>query len=171
MTALPRPVQEEGDGDEQQNGRRSFGAVLITVPDGPGSGLPASSSDGIAAALLDHAGAAGSDDDALMEAEDGRPRPLGESFSLWRATVAVFALAALAVAGYVCLYSGGSGGTGATWRLLEAREEEGEGRGGRRSFLLPLHPKPRRSGGDGRDGAARNLTAASPPTGIVFPTG
>ncbi|RLM56311.1 aspartic proteinase Asp1-like [Panicum miliaceum] len=171
MTALPRPVQEEADGDEQQNGRRPFGAVLITVPDGPGSGLPASSSDGIAAALLDHAVAAGSDDDALMEAEDERPRPLGESFSLWRTTVAVFALAALAAAGYVCLYSGGSGGAGATWRLLEAREEEGEGRGGRRSFLLPLHPKPRRSGGDGRDGAAKNLTAASPPTGNVFPTG
>ena len=134
--------------------------------DGPGSpSLPASSSDGVAAALLGRAGAAGSDDDgALLEAEDERPRPWGESFSPWRLAVAVFALAALAAAGYVCLYAGG--GAGAAWRLLEAREEEGEDCGGRRSFLLPLYPKPRR--GDGA--AAGNLTAAtSTSTGCVQP--
>ena len=162
-----RPVQGDGDGDQQQHPRRPFGAVLITVPDGDGPSspsLPASSSDGMAAALLDHAGAAGSDDGALMEAEDERPRPWGQSFSLWHATVVVFALAALAAAGYVCLYAGG--GAGAAWRLLEAREEEGEDRGGRRFFLLPLYPKPRRGG------AAGNLTAAtSTSTGNVFPTG
>jgi len=75
----------------------------------------------------------------------------------------VFALAALAVGGYVSLYAGG--GAGAAWRLLEAREE-GEDHGGRRSFLLLLYPKPRRGG------AAGNLTAAtSTSTGNVFPTG
>ncbi|TKW20898.1 hypothetical protein SEVIR_4G198100v4 [Setaria viridis] len=172
MTGAPsppsgRPVQE--DGDRQRSSQRPFGAVLITVPDGPGSALPASSGNGLRAALLDHAGAVGSDEE--------RPRPRGQSFTLWRATVAVLALAALAAAGYVCLYTDGDA-AGAAWRLLGAseEEEEGEDRGGRKSFLLPLYPKPHRGGGEARKrasgGAAENLTAAAfPSTGNVFSTG
>ncbi|CAN6198030.1 unnamed protein product [Urochloa humidicola] len=179
MTATPsppspwRPVEEEGGSDQQQrqsSRRPLLGAIMITVPDSPGgSPLPASSSsDGLleAALLADNAGATGE-----------RPRP---SFSPWRAAVAVLALAALAAAaGYVCV--NGAGGVddaaGAAWRrFVEGRrgeEEEKEGDGdGRRSFLLPLYPKPRRS--DGAGGAAENLTAAaaSPNAGnVLFPTG
>ncbi|OEL19840.1 Aspartyl protease APCB1 [Dichanthelium oligosanthes] len=169
MTAPPSPSSgrpvEEWDGEQQKNSRRPHGAVLIMVPDGLGSPLPASSSGGLRAALLDRAGVAASNDDE--EEERGR------SFSPWRATVAVLALAALAAAAYACVYAGGD--TGAAWRLLEAREEA---KSGRRSFLLPLYPKPRRGGGVeagklSNDGAAaENLTAAtSPLTGNVFPTG
>ncbi|CAN6164317.1 unnamed protein product [Urochloa humidicola] len=177
MTARPpppspeRPVEDERGSDQQQqqqqqSSRRSlFGAVLIAVPDGHGgSPLPASSSsDGLleAALLADHhAGATGE-----------RPRP---SFSPWRAAVAVLALAA--AAGYVFVY--GAGGVedaaGAAWRrLVDGRrgEEEGCG-GGRRSFLLPLYPKPRRGAGAG--GAAENLTdaaAAQHAGNVLFPTG
>ncbi|CAL5037997.1 unnamed protein product [Urochloa decumbens] len=176
MAATPspspgRPVEEERDGDQQQrNSRRPlFGAVMIVVPDVPagGSPLPASSSGGLleAALLADHAGAS-----------DAAERPRPPSFSPWRAAVAVLTLAALAAAGYVCAYAGGDGAAGAAWRrIMEAREEveggEGEERGGRRSFLLPLYPKPRHGAG----GAPENLTAAaaaSPPAaGNVFPTG
>lgn len=146
--------QPAGDGDWQQDrSRRPFGAVLITVPDGAGWPLPASKGDGLEAALLDHAGA------PLELEEDGeRARPRGHAFSPWRAAVAVLAVAALAAAGYVWLYAGGDAG-GVAWRLLKAREEED--RDVRRSFLLPLYPKPRRSGG----GAPENLTAGNvPPT-------
>ncbi|CAL5052336.1 unnamed protein product [Urochloa decumbens] len=181
MTAAPSPssgrpvVEKERDGDQQRQrgSRRSFlGAVLITVPDGTGSPpLPASSSGAsLEAALLDHAGAGGASDPE-------RPRPRGEpssSFSPWRAAAAaaVLALAALAAAaGYVCVYGGGDA-AGAAWRrLVEGRSEDEEGRGERRSFLLPLYPKPRRGAGAG---AAENLTAAAatPASGnVLFPTG
>ncbi|CAN6207992.1 unnamed protein product [Urochloa humidicola] len=169
MAATPPPgrpmEEEEGSGDRQRQSPRR--PLLITVPDGPGSPLPASSSDGLLeAALLDHA-------------ERAPPRGQPASFSPWRAAVAVLALAALAAAGYVCVYGGRevAGGAVAWRRLMEAREEEEEGdgepeRGEHRSFLLPLHRKPRRGGGGG-GGAAENLTAAAPPpaAGNVFPTG
>lgn len=161
----PAQEEERHDGDRQRSSRRPHGAVLITVTDdGPGgSPFPASSKNGLEAALLvDHAAVAHPED------EEEPPRPQGKSsFSLWRATVAVLVLAALAAAGYVCLYEGGD--YGAAWRFLEASEEEDEGEdmGGPRSFLLPLYPKPRRG-----SGAAENLTAAAfPSTGNVFSTG
>nr|CAB3467760.1 unnamed protein product [Digitaria exilis] len=155
--AAPSPSsgQPAGDEDWQQDrsSRRPHGAVLITVPDGAGWPLPASKGDGLEAALLDHAGA------PLELEEDGeRARPRGHAFSPWRAAVAVLAVAALAAAGYVWLYAGGDAG-GVAWRLLKAREEED--RDVRRSFLLPLYPKPRRSGG-----APENLTAGN----VLFAT-
>lgn len=163
VTSPPPGPPEEDEGRKPPHHQRIIpnGYVTIVVPN-DGHALPASSPP------PPH-----DDADAPEEEEDEwpRPRPPGAtSSSLWRAAVAVLALAALAVAvaaGYVSLYGGGDAAAAAAWgRLLEAREDDGdEVRGGRRSFLLPLYPKPRR-GGDW----PQNSTLF-PPTGNIFPEG
>ncbi|KAL6607001.1 hypothetical protein ACP70R_042654 [Stipagrostis hirtigluma subsp. patula] len=145
---------------------RLHGVVMIALPEGD-DGWPSSSPAGEAAvAFLDRAGAA--DADAAGWGEEERRRT---AFSLRRAAGAVLALAALAVAGYFCLYAGA--GTGAALRFLSAPAEE-QGQGGRASFLLPLYSKARAGAGAGvvtgaSDGAAQNSTAAALPLrGNVF---
>lgn len=153
----PGPPEEQDDG-RQPHPRVPNGYVMIVVPN-DGHELPASSS------CNEDAGAA--DADAPEEEEEERPRPPGAraTSSLWRAVVAVLALAALAVAGYVCLYAGGDA-AGAAWRLLETREEDDgggdEGPAGRGSFLLPLYLKP-------RHGIPQNSTGNLFPEGCVQP--
>ncbi|XP_062233107.1 aspartyl protease APCB1-like [Phragmites australis] len=169
MDNSPEPSGRSGEGDQPCS---PHGTVVIVLPDDIG-GLPTSVSVAEeAVALLHRAGAVGGDaaasnaEDAGRREEEERPRP---RFSLWRAAGAALALAALAVAGYVCLYADGH--AGAAWRFLALREEEW---GDRRSFLLPLYPKARAGGvrAGGSDGAPQNLTAAIfPLSDHVFPDG
>lgn len=131
---------DEGKKQHQRIIPNANGHVMIVVPD-DAHALPASAS----------ASAPPRDADGPNEesGDEEERTPAGATSSLWRA--AVLALAALAVAGYVCLYAGGDDDAGVAWRLLEGRREDGgddEYPGGRTSFLLPLYPKPPRRGGD-----------------------
>ncbi|XP_062228657.1 aspartyl protease APCB1-like [Phragmites australis] len=159
MSASP-----EKTGPQTAEGKRQprlHGVVAIRLP-GNHDGWPASPMDEAAVAFLDRAGAADVGDSGTREEE------LREVFSLWRAAGVVLALAALALAGRLCLYAD----EGSAWRFLVAGEEE---QGDRASFLLPLYPKARggggvRAGASGR--AAQNWTASVLPiTGNVFQNG
>ncbi|KAJ1258944.1 hypothetical protein BS78_10G114900 [Paspalum vaginatum] len=163
MAAAPvassrRPDEEEVDGTPQKQPRLPNGAVAIVVPH-DGHELPASSRNGVgagagvAAPLLDHA-----------DAPEATVSP-------WRAAAAALLLAALAVAGYACLYAAGD--ARAAWRLMAAREGEGEGgdRAARGSFLLPLYPKPRRGGAGGRDPPQNSTAFPFPLASNILPQG
>ncbi|WVZ81616.1 hypothetical protein U9M48_028971 [Paspalum notatum var. saurae] len=187
MAAAPvTSFRRQDEDEEEQRPRLPNGDVVIVVPR-DGHELPASSSSrngaGVAAPLLDHAASGAGAADAPEDDDEERPRAPGETFSPWRAAAAAAALllAALAVAGYACLYARGD--AGAAWGLLATRE--GDGRAARASFLLPLYPKPPRRGAGaggkragGRDEPPQNSTQAFPfplagnisPQGLYYTT-
>ncbi|CAD6339578.1 unnamed protein product [Miscanthus lutarioriparius] len=157
VTSSPGPPEEQDEGRTKPHHQRvPNGYVMIVVPNDRRDELPASSPPRDA-------------DAPEEEREDEEERSPRATSSLWRAAVAVVALAALAVAGSVCLYADGDAAT-AAWRLLDTREDGGgdEGAAGGRSFLLPLYPKPHRG-----DNWLQNSTSLFPPlTGNeLFPEG
>ncbi|TVU11700.1 hypothetical protein EJB05_45302 [Eragrostis curvula] len=112
---------------------KPHGVVVIVLPDGGGRHDRTSfAGEEEAVAFLD----SGATD--WSEEEERRPRA---ALSLRRAAGAVLALAALAVAGYFCLYAGAD----AAWRFLLAPEEASGGGQGASSFVLPLYAKERNS--------------------------
>ncbi|KXG19766.1 aspartyl protease APCB1-like isoform X2 [Sorghum bicolor] len=154
--ATPPVTSPPGPRKEDARPRLPNGYVMIVVPN-DGRDLPASSPP--------HDGYDGPD----KEDEEEEPRATS---SLWRPAVLALAALAAVAAGYVCLQYAGGDAAGAAWRLLETREEDGDGRG-RRSFLLPLYPKPRRggatklaSGGDWPHNSTANLF----PEGMYYTT-